>query len=166
MKATSSAALLQHTAAILSPAQAIAFVVEHGVVLEASRRGAIASLADAIAGEALNGNWWSHPHNRSIFAATRAVRDCSDVLVCRLVDGKISFVHARLWPALARLANRFPAQRLARLKEIHSATGAHRVEEIPFPQWLPNETATQAQQLSDAQACAALAMLAESAGAA
>lgn len=164
MKATSSAASLQHTAAILSPAQAIAFVVEHGIVLEASRRDAIASLADAITGETLTGNWWSHPHNRSIFAATRAVRDCSDILVCRLVDGKISFVHARLWSALARLANRFPAQRLARLTEIHSASGAHRVQEIPFPQWLPQETATQAEHLSETQARATLGMLAEIAG--
>ncbi|MEO5626884.1 MAG: hypothetical protein ABIQ70_12820 [Dokdonella sp.] len=164
MKATSSAASLQHAATTLSPAQAIAFVAEHGVVLEASRRGAIPSLADVIAGETLKGNWWSHPHSRAIFAAIRAVRDCSDVLVCRLVDGKISFVHARLWPALARLAKRFPADRLARIEEVHSPTGAHRVEEIPFPQWLAQETAAQAQQVSDEQARAALGMLAETAG--
>jgi hypothetical protein len=146
---------------ILSPVQAIALVAHDGIVLEASRRGAIASLADAVAGEPLKGNWWSHPRGRAIFAATRAVRDCADVLVCRLIDGKITFVHARLWPALARLAQRFPSQRLARITEVHSATGVHRVEEIPFPAWLPQETAAQAQRLSDAQARAALGLLAE-----
>lgn len=161
MKATSSAASQQPAAAILTPTQAIAFVAEHGIVLEASRRGAIVSLVDAIAGGTPRGNWWSHPHHRAIFAATRAVRDCKDVLVCRLVDGKTTFVHARLWPALARLANRFPVQRLARIEEIHSATGAHRVQEIPFPQWLPKEAMEQARQPSDAPARAALGMLPE-----
>jgi hypothetical protein len=163
MKATSpaSTATPDHSVAGMSPAQAIAFVAEHGIVLEASRRGAIPSLADTIAGETLRGSWWSHPRGRAIFAATRAVRDCADVLVCRLVDGKVTFVHARLWPALARLAHRFPPERIARLREVHSQRGAHRVEEIPFPQWLPAEVPAVAARLTDAEACTDLGMLTE-----
>jgi len=34
------------------------------------------------------------------------------VLVCKLVDGKITYVHRRLWPALVRLAARFRKEQL------------------------------------------------------
>lgn len=144
----------------MSPAEALAFVERHGVVLEAARRGGLVSLADAVAGEPIRGSWWAHPAARAIFAATRAVRDASDVLVCRLVEGRISFVHRRLWPALARLAERFPAADLARLREVHGAGGAHRVEETPFPHWLPQDSRDAAQRLRVDEAQAALAMLA------
>ncbi|MFC5488340.1 hypothetical protein [Dokdonella soli] len=134
----------------------MAFVERHGIVLEAARRGAIPSLADAVAGEPIRGNWWSHPKSRAIFAATRAVRDAPEVLVCRLVDGKVSFVHARLWPALVRFADRFPAPHLARLREIHSESGAHRIEETPFPDWLDADIIASARSLDEAAARAAL----------
>ncbi|MEO5561204.1 MAG: hypothetical protein ABIO49_14780 [Dokdonella sp.] len=44
MKATSSAASLQPSGVSLFRAQAFVFVTEHGIVLEASRCGAIAAL--------------------------------------------------------------------------------------------------------------------------
>ncbi len=53
------------------------FVERHGVVLESARHATIPSLAEAIAGEPLKRGWWSHPKGRTIFAATRAVRDVS-----------------------------------------------------------------------------------------
>jgi hypothetical protein len=143
----------------MTPAQALAFVEQHGIVLEAARRGAIPSLADAVAGEMLRGSWWAHPQGRAIFVATRAMRDSSQVLVCRLVDGKISFVHERLWPAVVRLGDRFPAQRLARLHEVHTENGRHHVDETPFPTWVPGSTAALAKDLTESQARAMLAML-------
>jgi hypothetical protein len=121
----------------VTPEQALAFVERHGIVCEASRRGAIRSLVDHIAGGTVRGNWWSHPRSRAIFAATRVVRDSPEVLVCRLVDGKITLVHRRLWPSLVRIADRFEASRLARLREVHSASGRHVIEQTPFPDWLP-----------------------------
>ena len=136
----------------MTAAQALAFVERHGVVLEAAQRGAIASLAEAVAGEPIRGSWWSHPAGHAIFAATRAVRASPDVLVCRLVQGKVTFVHRRLWPALARLAPRLPATDLAQLCDAHAPSGAHRVEHIPFPDWLPAEVAAAATSLSEADA--------------
>lgn len=150
-----------HASDTTTPAQALAFVERHGIVLEAARRGTIPSLADAVAGEALAGNWWSHARGKQIFAATRAVREADDVLVCRLVGGKISYVHARLWPALARLADRFPRERLARLREVHGADGRHRVEDVPFPTWLDAATLAASRHLDEAAARAALAALPE-----
>jgi len=140
-------------------AKALAFVERHGVVCEASRRGAIPSLVDEVAGEAVRGNWWSHPRSSEIFAATRAVRDTPDVLVCRLVDGKVTFVHRQLWPALLRIADRFDAKRLTRLHEVHSASGKHVIEEIPFPDWVPAKVFATARQLSETDALARLQIL-------
>ncbi len=65
----------------MTPRQAIAVVRKHGVVLEAAA-GPVPSLAHAVAGEPLRGNWWAHPRSREIFALTRAVRDSDEVLVC------------------------------------------------------------------------------------
>jgi hypothetical protein len=145
----------------MTPEQAVAFVERHGIVLESARRGTIPSLADAIAGEELGGNWWSHACGKRIFAATRAVRDAADVLVCRLVDGKITFVHARLWPALARLAGQFAPPRLARLQEVHGADGAHRIVQIAYPDWLDDATRAAARELGEARARDALAAVLE-----
>src|SRR5881409_390638 len=103
----------------MTPHQAVDFVRKHGVVLEAAS-GPVPSLAQAVAGAPIRGNWWAHPRSQEIFALTRAVRDSSDVLVCRLVDGKITYVHRRMWPALVSLAGRFSKQRLAAVKEIHT----------------------------------------------
>jgi hypothetical protein len=130
-------------------------VRKHGVVLE-SATGAVPSLAEAIAGEPLGGSWWAHPRSHEIFELTRAVRDCPDVLVCRLVEGKISFIHRRLWPALVRAARRLPRARLARVQERHSATGRHVTREIAFPRWVPREVRAAAERLSEEQALARL----------
>ena len=140
----------------MTPAQALAFVERHGLVLEAARRGAIPSLADAVAGEPLHGSWWAHPRSRAIFAATRAVRSAPQVLVCRLIDHKISFAHQRLWPALVRLAEHLPHDGLARVHETHTRSGAHRVEHTPLAQWLTPELAAAAAALSEADARARL----------
>ena len=112
--------------------EALAFIRKHGVVLE-SARGPVPSLAQVIAGEPVRGSWWSHPKSREIFAVTRAVRDSDDVLVCRLIDGKITFVHRRLWPALVRVADRLPSVRLSQLREVHTRSGRHVTTEVTVP---------------------------------
>lgn len=143
----------------MTGAEAVRFVERHGVVLESARHATVPSLAEAIAGAPLKGSWWSHPKSRAIFAATRAVRESPEILVCRLIDDKICFAHQRVWPALVRLGNHLLRDRLARVHEIHTESGAHRVEEIPFPGWVSTETAAAAKRLSEAEARATLAKL-------
>jgi len=123
------------------------FVEEHGVVLE-SGRGPRPILADAIAGEPIKGSWLKHRKAREIFRATRAVRDCDQLLVCRLVGGKITYVHRRLWPAIVRVANSLDKKALAALREEHTPTGAHRVHAIPFPRWVPQDIRQAAKNIS------------------
>src|SRR5687768_236250 len=108
----------------LAPGRALAFVEKHGVVLE-SGSGPVPSLAQTIAGAPIRGSWWAHPKRGQIFVATRAVRDSADVLVCRLIGGKITCVHRRLWPVLVRLAHLIDHRRLGAIREEHSASGAH-----------------------------------------
>ena len=135
----------------MTPRQALAFVLEHGVVLE-SAQGPVPSLAEAIVGERIRGSWWKHASSHLIFEVTRAVRESEQVLVCRVVQGKVTFVHERVWPALVRLAPRFSKASLARLSEVHSASGRHVVRSLAFPKWVPARVRSSAANLSEAEA--------------
>ena len=139
----------------MRPADALAFVERHGIVLQ-SARGPVPSLAEEIAGGPLHGSWWGHPKGKEIFQASAAVSDSPDVLVCRLIDGKVTFVHRRLWPALVKLAGRIEKEKLARVSEEHTPSGAHRVRKKPFPGWVPAEVKREASALSVADAEAGL----------
>ncbi|PZQ18441.1 MAG: hypothetical protein DI564_03825 [Rhodanobacter denitrificans] len=131
--------------------EAIEFVRAHGIVLEAAR-GRAPSFSDAVAGAVIKGNWWGHPQGKLIFRLTRAVRDSGDVLVCRLLDGKITYVHRRLWPALVRLAPQLDKEDLASLRDVHTATGAHTRVTTAFPEWVPEDVAAAARALSEGEA--------------
>src|SRR5438128_12513442 len=96
--------------------QAIAWIKRSGIAVE-SARASVPSLAHVVAGEPIRGSWWAHPRGKDIFLLSRVIRRSPDILVCRLVDGKINYVHRRLWRALVSLAARFSKQRLARLNE-------------------------------------------------
>lgn len=142
----------------MSPKQALAFVEKHGFVLQAAR-GPVPSLAEAVAGGPIRGSWWGHPKGQAIFLAAEAVSESPDVLVCKLVDGKVTYVHRRLWAALVKLASRFSKAQLDRVWNEHTATGAHRARRLAFPTWVPVEVARRAQTLSLAEAEALLSPL-------
>ena len=136
--------------------EALAFIKRHGVVLQ-SARGPVPSLAEAIAGGPIRGSWWGHPKGRSIYSATQAVCESPDILVCKLIDGKITYVHRRLWPALAKLASRFQPEQLAQVWDEHTKSGAHVSRNKPFPMWVPGEILREAEALSVSEAEKALA---------
>ncbi|MBI2993191.1 MAG: hypothetical protein HYY48_03330 [Gammaproteobacteria bacterium] len=127
--------------------QALSFIRKHGVVL-VSARGPVPNLAEAIAGERIHGSWWGHAKSQQIFNVLEEVRDSDEVLVCRLVGGKVTLVHRRLWPALIRLAGRFPKRSLDAIREEHTASGRHRVIATPYPRWVPKVVLAQGKRLS------------------
>ena len=131
--------------------QALTFIKKHGVVL-ASARGPVPRLSEAIVNSPIKGSWWAHPKSRQIFSVFQAVTHSNDVLVCRLVNGKVTFVHRRLWPALARVASRFPSSRISQVHEEHTASGRHITREVPFPKWVPPEVMKRAKALSEKEA--------------
>ena len=125
----------------------MAALIEHGMLLE-SARGSLPNLAALVAGEPIRGSWWAHPRSREIYDTLNVVADSPDVLRMRLVGGKVTLVHRRLWPALVRVADRFPAERVAVLHEEHTASGTHRVREQPFPDWVTDDVRAAAHALS------------------
>jgi hypothetical protein len=138
--------------------EALDFVEKHGIVMQAAR-SSFPSLAEAVAGARIRGSWWSHPKGKDIFRAAQAVSESPDVLVCKLVEGKITYVHRRLWPALVTLASRFPITRLAKTWNEHTRMGSHRSRQLAFPAWVPADVARQAETLCPSEAEAILAPL-------
>lgn len=135
--------------------EALAFVRKHGVVL-ASAKGPVPRVTEAIVAGPVAGSWWSHPKGREIFRILRDLQESPDILVCRLVNGKITFVHRRLWPALVRVAERFELRRIAQVHEEHTDSGQHVTHEIAFPAWVPAEVMSEARRLSENEALQAL----------
>ncbi len=134
---------------------ALAFVREHGVVL-VSARGPAPRLTEFVAGEAVKGSWWGHAKGKQIFAALQALSASPEVLVCRLVDDKLTLVHSRLWPALAAAAPLLAPARTCRVEQEHMRAGHHENHVIDFPDWVPAEVLAEAAQLAPEAALAAL----------
>jgi hypothetical protein len=140
----------------MTPRQALGFAKANGITLE-SGRSPVPSLAQTIAGEPIRGSWWAHPKAPVIFRCSRAIRESKEVLVCRLVGGRVTYIHRRLWPALVRLSAQLDARRLAAIREVHTTSGKHRVETMSFPKWVPPVVARAAARLTLEQAAEMLA---------
>jgi hypothetical protein len=78
------------------PTSLSALVREAGILSERA-------LVEAVAGEPVRGSWWGHSRGRAIYQALEQLREDADVFLCKLVDGKQSYIHRRLWPALLRI---------------------------------------------------------------
>ena len=68
---------------------------EFGLLLETDTK--LPSVAGLVAGEAVRGSWWTHSRSHEIFAVLQAVADHQQVLTAKLVSGKVTFVHRKLW---------------------------------------------------------------------
>lgn len=116
-------------------ARAWARLKADGVLLKAdAQRPSVTTLA---AGRPVAGSWWAHPKAHAIFAVLERLADHPDVLVAKLVDGKDTFVHRRLWPELlakARAASRDGLSALERriLAAVEKA-GALDASELSLP---------------------------------
>jgi hypothetical protein len=134
----------------------LAALEAHGVLLE-SAKGPVPNVAELVVGAPISGSWWSHPDRHAVFAEINALAEHPDVVRTRLLNGKVTLVHRRVWPALVLVADRFPPERLAALHERHTESGKHVVEEVPFPGWVPPESLKAAQVLDETAAEADLA---------
>jgi hypothetical protein len=133
----------------------LATLADRGMLLE-SAHGPLPNVAEMIAGEPIRGSWWSHPRSHAIFQAINRLAGSPDVIRTRLVNGRVTLVHRRVWPALVRVADRFPPGRLAAIREEHTSSGAHRVQEQPFPDWVPHDVLRAGRLLSVDEALAEL----------
>ena len=83
-------------------ARALRELERHGLLLVTDAR--LPSLVALVAGEPVRGSWWGHPQAHQIYAAAIQLEDHPDVAAVKLVSGKVTFVHRRLWPALLAVA--------------------------------------------------------------
>lgn len=135
--------------------EALEYVESHGVVLAAAK-GPAPTVADVIAGEAIRGSWWGHARGQEIYSILSTLEASPDILVCRALNGKVTLIHRRLWPALIRAGERFPIDRLARVEQEHTPSGHHVNHETPFPLWADAQCLSEAAALSEAKAIALL----------
>lgn len=96
-----------------TPAEALALVRERGA-LPLTPVGGSDSLAEQVAGGRIQGSWCDHPTSARIVELSAALEASPEVLTLKLVGGKMTFLHAALWPALVRVAQDAP--RLGRVR--------------------------------------------------
>jgi len=135
----------------------LAFVEREGMVLESARHPSVPNLVEYIANERIAGSWWGHSKGHEIYALLIGLRETKqEVAVCKFIDGKITYIHCRLWAACARLADELGAERLDLVHSVHTDKGYHKSERIPLAQWLPQGVAVESDALGDDEARALL----------
>jgi hypothetical protein len=87
---------------ITNAREAMDFVRKHGIVTM-TRSATRPSFVEAVAGEPVRGSWWGHPKGALIYRLADTVTGSGDVFTLKFVDGKVTFLHRDLWPALARV---------------------------------------------------------------
>lgn len=55
------------------------------------------NVANIITGERIRGSWWGHKRAHAIFGVAEMLEDHPDVLIMKLISGKVTFVHRKLW---------------------------------------------------------------------
>jgi hypothetical protein len=94
-------------------------VTDSGAVLAALQEDGLLLLSDpkrknavtVLTGELPKGSWWSHPDANQIYDTLQVVDQDADVVLAKLIAGKVTLVHRRLWPALlAVVTSREPWQ--------------------------------------------------------
>jgi hypothetical protein len=75
---------------------------ERGILLVTDP--ALPSVTGIVAGEAVTGSWWTHPRSQEMYAVLSSLEAEQGVLVVKLIEGKQTLVHRKLWPQLLALA--------------------------------------------------------------
>ena len=69
-----------------------------GLLLESD--ATLPSVAGLIAKEPIKGSWWTHARSHDIFKVLGEFADHSDVIFTKLISGKVTLVHRKLWPEI------------------------------------------------------------------
>ncbi len=122
------------------------FIRYHGVVLQSAKTFE-PSLTVTIAGSPIRGSWWGHPKGHDIYAVLQKIEKSKALLTCTLANGKVTYIHRRLWPAFVRMADEFPAHALDKAVPVHLPSGRHQRQDVPFPDWVPDMVLAAAKNL-------------------
>jgi hypothetical protein len=135
--------------------ETLGWIEVHGIVLQ-SARGPVPNVAQFIAGEPIRGSWWGHPAGKEIYAMLNIIDDSPDIVSTRLINGKVTLLHARIWPSVVRVSDVLGESRLASIHSEHTPSGVHRSFEVEYPLWVPIEARHAAASLSVEEAFAQL----------
>jgi hypothetical protein len=69
-----------------------------GLLLESDPK--LPNVCTVITGERMKGSWWSHRLAQTIFQVNEQLEDHPDLLITKLLAGKVTFVHRQLWSEL------------------------------------------------------------------
>lgn len=58
------------------------------------------SISAFVLGPSLRGSWWAHPKANEMYRLACLLRSHPDVLMAKLVSGKVTLIHRPLWPAV------------------------------------------------------------------
>lgn len=113
-------------------------ILKFGFLLESDPK--LPSVCTLITGAPLRGSWWSHPLAQTVFQVNQKLEDHPDVLLTKLVSGKVTFVHRDLWPEVLAIGTAQEAWQMeglsasarALLKTVEE-TGALRTDKIGLP---------------------------------
>lgn len=88
-------------------------LTQHGLLLEHDK--VLPSVTAIVAGEPIAGSWWGHPLGHQIYDLLGAFAQRSGKLSTKVIDGKVTYVHERLWPAFFSVAQANVEGRLTRV---------------------------------------------------
>ncbi len=104
---------------------------DHGLLLQVD--ATLPNVAALVVGAPVQGSWWSHPAGRAIYATTMQLAGHPDALAAKLVDGKTTWLHRRLWPALLAVATSGEPWQTARLSPAARALRARLLRDGELP---------------------------------
>src|SRR5262245_35225480 len=89
---------------------ALDLVRRHGVVPMTPVDG-LRSLVGEVAGGPVRGSWGGHPRGALRYDLANVLHNSRQVVAARLAQGKATFIHKSLWPALLRIVTDEPWRR-------------------------------------------------------
>jgi hypothetical protein len=99
-------------------APVLAKLKQHGLLLQTDPH--LPSVSALVAGAPVRGSWWAHPRSQDIFRVNDQLEDHPDVLVVKLISGKITYVHRTLWHAIIAIGRAREPWQLERLSRAAS----------------------------------------------
>ncbi len=75
----------------------------HGLLLKSDPK--LPSVTTLVAGEPVRGSWWGHPMGHEIFQVLERLADHEDAALVKLISGKDTFVHKRLFAHLISIGS-------------------------------------------------------------
>lgn len=79
------------------------------------------SVSGLIAGEVVRGSWWSHKAAQTIFSTLGQLEDHRDVIFTKIISGKVTLVHRKLWSEVFAIGTSYAPWQL---KDLSKSAGA------------------------------------------